>query len=157
MILISLPLLIFGLQLTQAQTSGEFSVDSSTGELQFSQDNNLAFLEAIEFCLDQLGSPVRFDGQTRKTMLEKTRQAFPALPLEIQFRLAHAREILTIYQATWDVIDIDEKKAFAFDILSLAFGEAAAKQALGISDTPTEKSYDEVVDDFCVHNPGVCP
>ena len=156
-VLISLLQFTYAVPGVHAQTNEGLTPEAMSSGLQFSQDNNLAFLEAIEFCLDQIGSPVTFDENTQNTMLAQFRQAFPTLPLEVQFRLSHAREILTIYQTTWDYIGIDEKKEFAFDILSLAFGEAAATQALGLTETPQEQSYDEVMDDFCIHNPGVCP
>lgn len=53
---------------------------------------------------------------------------------------------------------MDQKRAFAYDVLALAFGDEAASQAIGLSPAVNEgKSYDDVKDDFCINNPGICP
>ena len=37
------------------------------------------------------------------------------------------------YHDAWPNLSIDQKKVFAFDVLSLAYGDAAASQALGLN------------------------
>ena len=143
------PLYAQGISAQQAETG--------FGDFEFSQDDNLAYLEAIEFCLAQIGSPVVFDENTREAMLAKFRQVYSTLPHEVQYGLANARQTWTHYQATWDYLSLDEQKEFAYDVLSLAYGEEAAAEALGMTEDTNTQSYDEVMDDFCIHNPGACP
>ena len=92
-----------------------------------------AYIEALEFCLAQVGSPTQCDTTARHQIIHNLAQKFPLLPLEVQQNLANAEKIWQNYQQTWNFIDLDEKKSFAYDVLSLGYGETAAANALGIS------------------------
>lgn len=143
--------------LVQAQDVDDTLAAQLFGDLEFSYDDNLAYLEAIEFCLEQIGSPIVFDEAAREAMQAQFARAYPGLPLEIQYKLANARVVWTEYHTAWNYLGIDEQKAFAYDVLGLAFGGEAAAEALGYSQSSESESYDDVMDDFCIHNPGVCP
>jgi hypothetical protein len=92
-----------------------------------------AYAEALEFCLGQVGSQTRFGAADRQQIQQILTRNFPTMPVETQSALANARPTWTQYRQSWDQLTLDQKKAFAYDVLSLAYGDAAAGQALGMS------------------------
>lgn len=92
-----------------------------------------AYYEALVFCLGEIGQPSDFSDARKQQMLQLMVSGFPTFPAETQQALANARISWTQYHAAWPTLSIDQKKAFAFDVLSLAYGDAAAAQALGLN------------------------
>lgn len=97
------------------------------------RDAGDAYIEALEFCLQQVGKPVRFSAADKQQMISKLHQGFSTLPLEARIKLSQAREIWTQYRNAWPSLSLEEKRAFGFDVLSLAYGDAAAYKALGMN------------------------
>ncbi|MFC1772455.1 hypothetical protein ACFL3A_03775 [Pseudomonadota bacterium] len=92
-----------------------------------------AYYEALVFCLGEIGQPTHFSDAQKQQMQQVMVTGFLALPAETQQALANARTTWTQYRTAWPILNIDQKKAFAFDVLSLAYGDAAASQALGLN------------------------
>lgn len=122
--------------------------------IQFTRDAGLAYLEALEFCLTQIGSPIRFDEPVRVNMLNELNRNFYTLPLDTQVKLSQARAIWNQYKAAWNYLSMEQKTAFAFDVFALAFGAQAASQALGLA--PADSSgddadvpFEDAKDEFC--------
>ncbi len=97
------------------------------------QDSVDAYIEALQFCLAQLGQNKQFTPQERATIKQSLVQAYPGLDPEAQRELADARNIWNRYRNQWQMLPMQEKKAFAYDVLALAYGDAAAAQALGMN------------------------
>lgn len=91
-----------------------------------------AYVEALEFCLREIGNPTRLDTATRARLRQNMIDAYPGMPAEMQRNLANSEAIWTQYRQSWPTLSLDEKKEFAFGVLALAYGEAAAAQALGV-------------------------
>ncbi|MGB5707484.1 MAG: hypothetical protein WBM41_11675 [Arenicellales bacterium] len=112
--------------------SNSQTVIASGNAAQLTQDAFEAYFEALQFCLDQIGTKSSYGDEEKQQIQGLMISAFPTLPPETQQALATARETWQQYQAAWPVLGMDQKKAFAFDVLGLAYGEAAAAEALGI-------------------------
>lgn len=97
------------------------------------EDAVAAYLEALEFVLGQLGQPTRFDQATRATFMQRLAQGFPMLPADTQQALAGARALWSQYRSAWNAIGANDQRAFAYDVLALAYGDEAASRALGTS------------------------
>lgn len=95
------------------------------------EDGVAAYIEALEFCLNQVGQPTQFDAQTRAQIAQAMVQSYPNLAIEDQQGLAQARAIWTEYAQGWGQLPVDEKREFAYAILALAYGEQMASQAVG--------------------------
>lgn len=106
---------------------------SQTPYANLTQESIDAYIEALAFCLVQVGKPTTFDAQQRNKITLSLVQGFPRLSAENQQKLANARQILNQYKAAWNQLGQQQKVAFAYDVLSLAYGEQAAAQALGIA------------------------
>ena len=50
-------------------------------------------VEALEFCLEQVGNPTRFDAATRAQFRQTMISAYPGLPAEVQQNLANSESI----------------------------------------------------------------
>jgi len=96
------------------------------------RDALAAYVEALEFCLAQIGSPTQFSAGDRQQITQVFTQNFASMPAETQNALATARPTWIQYRQAWAQLTMDQKKAFAYDVLSLAYGEQAAAQALGM-------------------------
>ena len=129
----------------------------------FSRDDGLAYIEALEFCLAQVGSPAKFNGQEREVILNELNRKFYTLPFEVQLRLTEARKDWDQYKASWNFLSRDEQIEFAYGVLALAYGEQAASQWLGLPPAAgagyiaPKKSYQKQRDWSCDNNPGLCP
>ena len=95
------------------------------------EDGVAAYIEALEFCLNEVGQPTRFDPQTRAQIGQALVRSFPNLAIEDQQGLAQARAIWTEYAQGWAQLPLDEKREFTYAILALAYGEQMAAQAVG--------------------------
>ena len=105
-----------------------------------------AYVEALEFCLREIGNPTRLDTATRARLRQNMIDAYPGMPAEMQRNLANSETIWAQYRQSWPTLSLDEKKEFAFGVLALAYGEEAAAQALGVqpggSTSGGSKKYD---------------
>lgn len=97
------------------------------------EDGVAAYFEALEFVLGQLGQPMQIDAQSRAAFTQRLASGFAQLPPETQQALANARQTWTQYADAWTSIGVEEKQAFAYDVLALAYGEQAAAEALGLN------------------------
>lgn len=95
------------------------------------QDNALAFIEALEFVLAQLGYPYRFSESERVEAVRAIADAFPQGEQFDQLVLADARTIWERVQANWHAAGAAEQREFALGVLILAFGEETVRQWVG--------------------------
>jgi hypothetical protein len=92
-----------------------------------------AYIEALAFCQEQLGQPTQFTEAQKQQITQVLATSFPSMPPESQQGLANARMTWTQYRNNWQMLTLDQKKAFAYDVLALAYGDQAAAQALGMN------------------------
>lgn len=92
-----------------------------------------AYIEALEFCLTQVGSPTSFSAQDRQAITQQFASGFSGLPVDTQQALVAARNTWNQYQAAWTGLSLNDKKEFAYSVLALAYGDQAAAQALGMN------------------------
>jgi hypothetical protein len=126
------------------------------------RDGAAAYIEALEFVLAQMGKPMSFNAQARQQIEQGLATLYPQLPAQAQASLAQARTIWTEYRTQWDGLDLDTRRAFAYDVLALAVGEQAAAKALGMSPQSASSSassggsddYRPTVDDLMGSVPG---
>ncbi|MBA2665816.1 MAG: hypothetical protein H0U69_02150, partial [Trueperaceae bacterium] len=95
------------------------------------RDDAVAFIEALEFVLSQLGYPYRFDGAEREEAIELLAQAFPHASHHDQLVLADARTIWERVQVGWSAASEREQREFALGVLILAFGEETVRGWVG--------------------------
>jgi len=93
-------------------------------------DNALAFIEAIEFSLQQLGRQVSYGEAEKKQMLEAIVQSYPQGSKQEQVILARARQIWNNAQANWAQTPLEDRREFVTDVLVLAFGEDTTRQLI---------------------------
>lgn len=125
-------LLLFNASLVAAdQDPQQIIAEGQAGSLTL--DAFEAYVEALVFCLGEIGQPAAFSDAEKQQMQQLLKDGFRTLPADTQQALANARATWTQYRTAWPTLSLDQKKAFAFDVLGLAYGEAAAAQALGIS------------------------
>jgi hypothetical protein len=94
------------------------------------QDNALAFIEALEFALDQSGYTQTFGGAEQQQLLQALTQNYPNLSGNEQAALARMREIWTGVQANWDTMNQDNQGGIILEIYALAFGREAVEAYL---------------------------
>lgn len=115
------------------------------------RDNALALYEATAFCLEQVGQPQLLEGVSADQAIQGYAQAFPAADADTQAALGSARQQWQQTRQGWDAMSLADKRAFALDVLTLSFGDQAARQMLGIgsgggsgsSDLGSMPSFDE--------------
>jgi hypothetical protein len=90
---------------------------------ELSLDDALAFIEALEFVLEQLGYTYRFSEAERAEALQAFARTFPTMAAQDQIVLAQARTIWQRVRANWPHTDDRERREFALGVLVLAFGE----------------------------------
>jgi hypothetical protein len=93
-----------------------------------SQDNALAFIEALEFSLNQVGYSHRFTETDYEQLLQALTQSFPGADQQDQAVLSQARDIWTRVSANWSTASDDDKKEFILGVFILAFGEETVQQ-----------------------------
>jgi hypothetical protein len=98
----------------------------------FTRDAAVAYLEALEFTLSELGQPTSFDADQRAQLSQQLAATFAHLPGNWQTALATARTSWTQHHLLWPTLSLEAKQRFAYDVLALAFGEATAARALGL-------------------------
>ncbi len=92
-----------------------------------------AYMQALEFCLAEVGKPVQFDAASRNQFKQQMIQAYPGLSPLVQQNLSQAPQLWNQYRQSWSNLSITEKKEFAYDVLALVYGEQAASEALGLN------------------------
>jgi len=96
------------------------------------RDNALALYEATAFCLEQVGQPQLLQGTSAEQAIQGYANAFPGADADTQAALASARQQWRETRQNWDALPIQQKRAFALDVLTLSFGDHTARQLLGI-------------------------
>ena len=86
-------------------------------------DNAVAFIEALEFVLDQIGYAYRFNDSERQELLQALASNFPAADQMDQAVLADARAIWERVRVNWPSASEADRREFALGVLILAFGE----------------------------------
>jgi hypothetical protein len=104
-------------------------VDGRFGRLTL--DNALAFIEAVEFGLAQVGYPYSFSAAERDDLLNSFTAAYPLASEVHQVVLASAREIWTNVQANWPRATESDRRQFVLGVFALFFGEEAVAQWAG--------------------------
>ena len=95
------------------------------------QDNALAFIEALEFSLQQAGYAYTFTDADYQQLLQVIVQAYPQAEQQEQAVLAQAREIWSRVQVNWAAASLAEQREFVLGVFVLAFGEEYVNQLLG--------------------------
>ena len=116
---------------TPAATSPRDAVLAQGSAATLTQDNALAFIEALEFALAQVGYVYTVTELERRQLLEAIAQNYATLPPADQAVLAQAREIWTRVHANWAAAGEPERTEFVLGVFTLAFGEEAVQQAVG--------------------------
>lgn len=93
-------------------------------------DNAKAFIEALEFVLEQIGYPYELTEADRAQALEELKAGYPQAAPEDQALLAQSREVWQRVQANWDAAATEEREEFALGVLVLAFGEDTVRSWL---------------------------
>ena len=114
---------------TQPAPGATIVARGSAAEL--SRDDALAFLEALEFVLEQLGYAYRFSEAERSEALTTFARTFPTMDAADQVVLAHARTSWERVRANWHRSDEREQHEFALGVLVLAFGEETVASWVG--------------------------
>ncbi len=78
--------------------------------LSFSRDANEAYVDALEFCLSELGSPVGSMSGIRLEIFSRFQTVFGGLAVTEKVKLANAREIWTYYRDAWAFLTLEEKR-----------------------------------------------
>ena len=95
------------------------------------RDDALAFLEALEFVLAQVGYAYRFSDGERAEALVEIARSFPGMDAADQVVLSQARTIWERVRANWYRSDERERREFALGVLVLAFGEETVASWVG--------------------------
>jgi hypothetical protein len=111
-----------------------------------SQDNALAFIEALEFSLIQVGYNYTFTETDYQQLVQALTQAFPQADQQDQAVLSQARDIWTRVSANWSSVSEDDRKEFVLGVFILAFGEETVEQWVAQNDTQnnTQNSNQEL-------------
>ncbi|MCP5161248.1 MAG: hypothetical protein H7A00_06230 [Hahellaceae bacterium] len=107
---------------------------------QLTEDNGKALLEATRFMLDQLGASQLLANVDDAQALQEMARVFPQASAEEQQTLSQARQYWTQAQTQWPRMSMTEKRAFAFDVLTLSLGSSTANQLLGGSPAAGQSS-----------------
>jgi hypothetical protein len=118
-----------------AATTGDAPVLAVGAHARLSHDAALAFLEALEFVLAQIGSPYDFSDAERGAAIDELARTFPLADREEQLVLADARFIWERVQANWASATLDDQREFALGVLALAFGEETVAAWVGAAGT----------------------
>ncbi|HEX7002566.1 MAG TPA: hypothetical protein VF168_00050 [Trueperaceae bacterium] len=101
------------------------------GEL--TRDGAIAFAEALRFVLAELGETQALAGVSDAQIVDALAGGFPSLDPESQQALAAARQIWEQTRQGWAYSDPGARQEFALAVLTIAYGEQAARSALGIT------------------------
>ncbi|MBX3143777.1 MAG: hypothetical protein KF813_08485 [Trueperaceae bacterium] len=105
-----------------------------------SLDNALAFIEAFEFVLAQVGYAYAFTDADRLELVRAVAASYPAAEQVDQLVLADARNIWSRVQANWPTASQEDQIEFALGVLVLAFGEETVAQWVGSAPSASSAS-----------------
>ncbi len=94
-------------------------------------DDAVAFIEALEFVLAQIGYAYSFTDVERAQALQAVAQSYPGLAQDEQVVLSQARAVWERVQANWSSASSADQREFALGVLVLAFGEQTVAQWVG--------------------------
>lgn len=94
-------------------------------------DNALAFIEAFEFVLGQVGYAYSFTDAERLELVHAVAASYPSAEQVDQLVLASARDIWLRVQANWPIASQEDRIEFALGVLVLAFGEETVAAWVG--------------------------
>ncbi len=123
-----------------AQNTDNSPILAQGANANLSQDNALAFVEALEFSLQQAGYSYSFTDAEKQQILETLAQSFPQADAQNQAVLAQAREIWTRVQQNWASSNQDDQREFVVGVFTLAFGEETVKQWLSSNNSGTTQA-----------------
>lgn len=92
--------------------------------------NALAFIEALEFSLVEVGYQIALTDADRLALVEAIAERYALLPQPDQVVLARSREVWTRIRAHWPRSTADEREEFFLAVFVLAFGEDEVLKAL---------------------------
>lgn len=95
------------------------------------QDNAVAFIEALEFVLAEIGYAYTFADAERAEALRAIATNYSTMPQMDQVVLSQARDIWQGVQANWRQSSQAEQREFALGVLILAFGEQTVSAWVG--------------------------
>ena len=95
-------------------------------------DAALAYVEALQFSLQQAGHPVRFSNEDARLIVQRLAKFYPGLNPGAQQKLSGARNLWQQYARVWNTLPLEARREFAYDVIALAYGDQAAANALGI-------------------------
>jgi len=98
-----------------------------------SEDNAVAFIEALEFVLSQIGYAYTFSDADRTEAIRAIAANYAAMPEMDQVVLSQARDIWQRVRANWPNATQGEQREFALGVLILAFGEQTVSAWVGSS------------------------
>lgn len=101
------------------------------GEL--TRDNADAFVDALQFSLQQAGFSGVFTAAEREQIVQAVAQNFGTLSPDEQQVLTQARFVWNRVQQNWSSASPAEQQEFVLGVFTLAFGEAYVRQQLGTS------------------------
>lgn len=94
-------------------------------------DNALAFIEAFEFVLTQIGYTYRFTEAERRQLLAAVAENFPTADQMDQLVLAQSREIWERARVNWSTASEADRREFALGVLILALGDETVRSWAG--------------------------
>lgn len=95
------------------------------------QDNALAFLEALVFAHEQVGYPVQLTQQELDEYVSVMSQAYTTLTPDEQAALSMSRDIWTRVQANWAQAAPADQQEFVIGMLALWYGEQQVQAWFG--------------------------
>jgi len=95
------------------------------------RDNALAFIEAFEFILGEIGYAYSFTDAERSQMLGAIAESYPAADQMDQLVMAQSREIWKRVRINWHAASEAEQREFALGVLIIALGEEAVRSWVG--------------------------
>jgi hypothetical protein len=125
--------------LTDAGQSSRVLVRGAGGAL--TADAVSAYLDALEFCLRQVGRPATFDAATRGAMTTRIVQGYSGYPELFQRELAQSRATWDHHRKNWSQLSAEQQVQYAYFIIAAAYGEQAAAEALGLGGGAGGGSY----------------
>lgn len=95
------------------------------------EDNAMAFFEALVFAHEQVGYPVQLSQQELDEYVSAMSQAFASFSPDEQAALGAAREIWSRVQANWAQAAAGDQQEFVIGMLALWYGDQQVQQWFG--------------------------
>lgn len=124
---------LLGFSSVMAETNSNSTIIAKGSAANLSQDAFNAYMEALSFCLKELGQKSVYSAQEVQQIKQAFQTNFQYLPFDSQVGLANARTTWNQYRTSWNMLQIEQKKEFAYSVISLAYGEQMASNLLGMN------------------------